>query len=94
MILHPGVDAGREVRAPRARRFGRAVLQVCDCLREGEADGYEGAGEDGGDQMNQIACAGCFEEGAQTGDGVEEEDRAVEEAIAAEKRGEGEAEAG
>ena len=94
MFLHPGIDAGWEVGAPWARRFGFAVLEVGDCLWEGEAEGYEGSGDDDGNEMSQVACVGRFEEGAETGDGVEEEDRAVEEAVAAEERGESEGEAG
>lgn len=93
MFLDPGVDAGWNVRAPWARGFGRAVLEVCDCLWEGEADGYEGSGEDSYDDMSQIACVGRFEKTAETCDCIEEEDCAVEEAVAAEQCRESEAEA-
>ena len=84
MLLDPGVDAGWHVGAPWAGGLGRAVLEVCDGLREGEASGYEGSGEDDGEQMSQVASIWHLDTSAKTCDGVEEEDRAVEEAIAAE----------
>jgi hypothetical protein len=67
-------------------------LQVSDGLREGEADGYEGAGEDDGDEMSYVACVGRFEESAEARNGIQEEDRTVEEAIAAEQCRKSEAE--
>jgi len=84
VLLDPGVDAGWDMGAPWARRLWRTVLQVCDDLRQGETNGYERPSQDNGDQMNQIACIWCFEASAETCNGVEEENCAVEEAIAAE----------
>ena len=52
-------------------------------MREGEGKGYEGACDDDAEEVEEVDCFTGYQEGAEGDEGVDEEDCAVEEAVAA-----------
>ena len=83
VFLNPGVDAWECASAPWTGVGGCAEFGVGDCLREGEGKGYEGACDDDAEEVEEVDCFTGYQEGAEGDEGVDEEDCAVEEAVAA-----------